>query len=311
MTHPLDSAGYRRLLDLQHRIYDHGVREGVEDGRDHADPAQPLWLTDFNHLDVAPLLGGLHVRYFGEAWGEPLDWTLECLAEPEVASLVTDLAFSGPDEGANGTREWDFGPLLDSDARFPMLRSLYVRPTEPADHNMSMIVRRDLIMQEGGEIARFVAKAPCLNELTVPNAPDVRFFDVPLPHLNRLRIGGGSDTQQFIDRLAGSDNLPSLGCLDFSESTELHLAWKHERGAGSVTSFDAYERLLKSPAGQRLRALYLRNTCLDLDALETLQALHPRLQFMVIQAGSGGYVSHFRRNVFPWRHLIQPDPGDA
>ena len=84
-----------------------------------------------------------------------------------------------------------------------------------------------------------------------------------------------------------------------------------ERGAGSVTSFDAYERLLKSQAGQRLHALYLRNTCLDLDALEALQTLHPRLQFMVIQASGGGYVSHFKRNVFPWRHLIQPDPGDA
>lgn len=311
MTHPLDSAGYRRLLDLQRRIHAHCERESAEDGHDHADPAEPLWLTDFNHVDVAPMRAGLHVRYFGEAWGEPLDWALACLAEREVASLVTDLAFSGPDEGANGTREWDFGPLLDSDAHFPMLRSLYVRPTEPADHNMSMIVRRDLIMQEGGEIARFVAKAPFLAELTVPNAPDARFFDVPLPHLSRLRIGGGSDTQQFIDRLAGSDNLPSLGCLDFSESTELHAAWKRERGAGSVTSFDAYERLLKSPAGQRLHALYLRNTCLDLDALEALQALHPRLQFMVIQASGGGYVNHFKRNVFPWRHLIQPDPGDA
>ncbi|AOI75412.1 MULTISPECIES: hypothetical protein [Burkholderia] len=311
MTHPLDSAGYRRLLELQRRIHDHCASEGAEEGHDHADPAEPLWLSDFNHLDVAPLRAGLHVRYFGEAWGEPLDWTLACLAEPEVASLVTDLVFSGPDEGANGTREWDFGPLLDSDAHFPILRSLYVRPTEPADHNLSMIVRRDRIMQEGGEIARFVAKAPFLAELTVPNAPDARFFDVPLPYLSRLRIGGCYDTQQFIDRLAGSDNLPSLGRLDFSESTELHSAWKHERGAGCITPFDAYERLLKSRTGQRLHALYLRNTCLDLDALEALQALHPALQLMVIQAGRGGYVSHFRKNFFPWRHLIQPDPGDA
>ncbi|MDN7932194.1 hypothetical protein QZM52_12980 [Burkholderia metallica] len=311
MTHPLDSAGYRRLLDLQRRIHDHGEREAAEDGRDHRDPAEPLWLTDFNHVDVAPMRAGLHVRYFGETWGEPFDWTLACLAQRDVASVVTDLAFSGPDEGANGTREWDFGPLLDSDARFPMLRSLYVRPTEPADHNQSMIVCRDLIMQEGGEIARFAAKAPFLTELTVPNAPDARFFDVPLPHLARLRIGGADDTQQFIGRLAGSDNMASLGSLDFSESTALHSTWKHARVAGSVTSFDAYERLLKSPAGQRLHALTLRNTCLDRDALEALQALHPRLSFMVIQAGSGGYVRHFEGNVFPWRHLIQRDPGDA
>ncbi|MCA8279280.1 hypothetical protein LGN21_06760 [Burkholderia cepacia] len=311
MSHPLDSAAYRLLLDLQRRIYDFCEREGAEDGRDHAGPAEPLWQTDFNHVTVAPMRAGLHVRYFGGAWEEPFDWTLQCLALRDVADLVTDLAFSGIDEGANGTREWDFGPLLDSDARFPMLRSLYVRPTEPADHNQSMIVRRDLIMQEGGEIARFAAKAPFLAELTVPNAPDARFFDVPLAHLERLRIGGGDDTQQFIDRLADCDNLPSLGWLDFSESTALHSTWKRERDAGSVTSFDAYERLLKSRAGQRLRRLTLRNTCLDREALEALQALHPRLSFMVIQAGSGGYVSHFKDNVFPWRHLIQRDPGDA
>ncbi|KFG96096.1 hypothetical protein GQ56_0117125 [Burkholderia paludis] len=311
MSHPLDSAGYRRLLDLQRRIHDYCEQEGAEDGRDHADPAEPLWLTDFNHVAVAPMRAGLHVRYFGGAWDEPFDWMLQCLAERDVAACVTDLAFSGPDEGANGSREWDFGPLLDSDAQFPMLRSLYVRPTEPADRNQSMIVRRGRIMQEGGEIARFVAKAPFLAELTVPNAPDAAFFAVPLAHLNRLRIGGGSDTQQFIDRLAGSDSLPSLGWLDFSESTELHSTWKHRRDAGSVTSFDAYERLLRSPAGQRLHTLALRNTCLDREALDALQALHPRLSFSVIQAGSGGYVSHFRENVFPWRHLVQRDPGDA
>ncbi|RQZ89295.1 hypothetical protein DF053_10245 [Burkholderia cepacia] len=311
MSHPLDSVAYRLLLDLQRRIHDFCEREGAEYGRDHADPAEPLWQTDFNHVTVAPMRAGLHVRYFGGAWEEPFDWTLQCLALRDVADLVTDLAFSGIDEGANGTREWDFGPLLDSDARFPMLRSLYVRPTEPADHNQSMIVRRDLIMQEGGEIARFAAKAPFLAELTVPNAPDARFFDVPLAHLERLRIGGGDDTQQFIDHLADCDNLPSLGWLDFSESTALHSMWKRERAAGSVTSFDAYERLLKSRAGQQLRTLTLRNTCLDREALEALQALHPRLSFMVIQAGSGGYVSHFKDNVFPWRHLIQRDPGDA
>lgn len=311
MSHPLDCAGYWRLVDLQRRIHARDEREGAENGVDHADPAAPLWQTPLNHVAVAPLRAGLHVRYFGEAWDGPFEWTLRCLAERQVADVVADLAFSGPDEGANGTREWDFGVLLDSDARFPMLRSLYVRPTGPADHNASMIVRRDLIMQEGGEIARFAAKAPFLTELTVPNAPDERFFEVALGHLSRLRIGGGYDTQQFIDRFADSDNLSSLGTLDFSESTELHATWRGKRVAGAVTTFESYERLLKSKAGRRLHTLYLRNTCLNLDELETLQALHPRLQFMVIQAGRGGYVSHFGRNVFPWRHLIQGDPGDA
>ncbi|WGY72636.1 hypothetical protein KEC55_22915 [Burkholderia cepacia] len=42
MTHSLDSAGYRLLLDLPRRIHDHGESEGADDGRDHANPAKPL-----------------------------------------------------------------------------------------------------------------------------------------------------------------------------------------------------------------------------------------------------------------------------
>jgi len=30
---------------------------------------------------------------------------------------------------------------------------------------------------------------------------------------------------------------------------------------------------------------------------------------MVIQAATGGYVSHFAKDVFPWRHLVPGDPG--
>ncbi|WP_157653587.1 hypothetical protein [Burkholderia ubonensis] len=50
---------------------------------------------------------------------------------------------------------------------------------------------------------------------------------------------------------------------------------------------------------------------IGLAGLEALQALHPRLQIMVIQAAHGGYVSHFKRDVFPWRHLVQKGPGEA
>ncbi|WP_295521988.1 hypothetical protein [uncultured Stenotrophomonas sp.] len=43
--------------------------------------------------------------------------------------------------------------------------------------------------------------------------------------------------------------------------------------------------------------------------MQTLQALRPGLQFMVIQAGMGGYVSHFEQNVFPWAHRVPADTG--
>jgi len=174
MPQPQRSPGHRQLLELQSRIHEYCREASAERQLDHENPAHPLWLVDFNFLALAPMRAGLHVEYFGETWGEPITWTLQCLTRQDVADIVTSLAFTGPDEGANGTRDWDFGPLLEVDVHFPVLRSLFVKPTEPADHNTSLICRADL--EEGGDIARFVAKIPYLTELTIPNAPDASFL---------------------------------------------------------------------------------------------------------------------------------------
>lgn len=308
--HPLSTAGYQRLLQLQRRIHDHTLDIAREYGRADQDVAHPLWLSDYNYLTITPMRGGLHVEYFGEVHARPLAWTLECLSEQAVADTLTSLVFSGPDEGANGTREWEFTSLLDTDVTFPILRSLAIRPTAPHEHNRSQIQRAGAMMEEQGEIARFAAKAPNLSELVVPNAPDQSFFEHPMPNLHSLRIGGGYDTQAFVDNMAASSNLPNLKTLDFTESTELQFTWKAQREPDAVTSPAAYEKLFRSKAFDSLRSLYLRNTCLTLEQLEALQAIRPQLQFMVIQEPHGGYVSHFSKNVFPWRHLVQADPGE-
>ncbi|MGG6344951.1 hypothetical protein ACQ5SA_17075 [Stenotrophomonas indicatrix] len=305
---PFDHA-QQQLLALQQRIHAFNLDSAAEHELDIQDPASPLWEALQERVTVAPLYGGLHVEFFGNPWEEPFAWTLACLSDPRVADAVMSLSFTGPDEGANGTREWEFTALLDSDVRFPRLRSLSIRPTEPADHNMSLVQRAGTIMEEDGEIARFVSKAPHLSELVVPNAPDPAFFEVPLPHLHSLRIGGGSDTQRFIDNLVASRNLPALGLLDFSESTELQFSWADAREPDAVTSFAAYERLFASDAFDALHTFRLRNSALDVAQLQTLQGMRPRLSFMVIQAATGGYVSHFARDVFPWRHLVPGDPG--
>lgn len=269
----------------------------------------PLWVSNYNYLAIAPMGGGLHVEFYGELWDEPFQWVLECLAEKSVADTISSLAFSGPDEGANGTREWEFTSLLDTQVSFPILRSLSIRPTEPQDHNISLIQRAGTCMEESGELARFVQKAPYLSELVVPNAPDSTFFQVELPHLSTLHVGGGSDTQGFIENLAESTNLPALAVLDFTESTELQFTWSNKRHEGVITSFASYERLLRSTACEPLTSLRLRNTCLTLEQLQSLQAIRPDLQLMVIQSTQGGYVNHFSKDIFPWRHLVQPDPG--
>jgi hypothetical protein len=199
--------------------------------------------------------------------------------------------------------------LLDADVTFPILRSLVVRPTEPDHHNASLIVHEGTIMDEGGDIARLVAKMPYLTELTVPNAPDESFFVQALPYLKSLRIGGNYNTQHFIANLARAGNLPSLTSLDFTESTELQMTWRKERDDEYVTSTAAYTALLESSVGAQLKVLCLRNTRLSLAELQALQAIRPALQFMVIQAAQGGYVSHMARDVFPWKHLVPGDPG--
>lgn len=305
---PFDHA-QQQLLALQQRIHAFNLDCAAEHELDIQDPAGPLWAALQERVTVAPLYGGLHVEFFGNPWEEPFAWTLACLSDQRVGDAVMSLSFSGPDEGANGTREWEFTALLDSDVRFPRLRSLSISPTEPADHNMSLVQRAGTIMEEDGEIARFVSRAPHLGELVVPNAPDAAFFEVPLPHLHSLHIGGGSDTQRFIDNLAASRNLPALGLLDFSESTELQFTWADAREADAVTPFAAYERLFASDVFDALHTFRLRNSALTLEQLQSLQAIRPRLSFMVIQAATGGYVSHFAKGVFPWRHLVPGDPG--
>lgn len=303
------SPGYQALMALQRRIHAFTIEAAAEMDSDIDQPDAPLWTNTYQYLAVAPLHGGLHVEYFGDIWEEPFQWTLACLAAQDVADTLVSLAFTGPDEGANGTREWEFTPLLDSAVHFPRLRFLSIRPTAPEGHNISMIVRAGTIMEEGGEIARFAAKAPYLSHLTVPNAPDAAFFQVPLDHLSVLRIGGGMDTQGFIGHLADARNLPALGLLDFTECTELQCRWADSRAADAVTAFSSYQKLFASAAFDRVHSMQLRNSRLSLEELQTLGALRPKLQFMVIQAAQGGYVSHFSKDVFPWRHLVQPDPG--
>jgi len=309
MATPSFAPTQQTLLELQQRIHAFSLDTASEYDLDIADPAGPLWLALQTRLTVAPLYGGLHVEFFGNPWDEPFEWTLACLSDPGVAAAVMSLRFTGGDEGANGTREWAFTSLLDSNVQFPRLRSLGISPTAPEHHNTSLIQRAGSIMEEAGEIARFASRAPHLTELVVPNAPDARFFDVPLPHLNVLQIGGGYDTQHFIEHLAASRNLPALGLLDFSESTELQFTWADARQADAVTPFAAYERLFASDAFAAVHTFRLRNSALSVAQLQTLQALRPGLQFMVIQAGMGGYVSHFEKNVFPWAHLVPGDTG--
>ena len=298
---------------LPQRLHDLALATAAErnDGAPENPLTVPLYESDFTRLSLAPMRQGWHVEYFGDTWGDAFDETLACLSRQDVADCITSLSFSGIDSGANGSREWMFTPLLDSPVTFPRLRSLFIKPTQPEDHNQSLVCTSDGILEEGGDIARWVRKTPHLSELTVPNPPNADFFAVPLPQLRSLCVGAHFDTQNFIRNLAAATHLPGLTLLDFSESTEQQMVWPADRVPGGITAFEDYEALLHSPMGAQLRVLRLRNTCLGLDQLQQLQGVRQGLQFMVIQSTIGGYVSHFAQDVFPWRHLVPADPGLA
>src|SRR5262245_2743377 len=72
------------------------------------------------HECVAVCAGpeGVDVDFWGEALGESYLELIEALGTPLVADALRSLTLRGPDEGANGTRNWNLGPLVAEGARF-------------------------------------------------------------------------------------------------------------------------------------------------------------------------------------------------
>lgn len=194
------------------------------------DSDYPLHVIDFrSRLLFADLGNGLEIEYYGdvEPDGEPCVWQvfLEALTQPAVANNLTSLRITGPDEGANGSRTHDFADLLSTTTQFPALVNLFIRPTGVNDHNMV-----DIMPQQ---IANLIARCPNLQSLTLPHPPEADFFEKPLPHLHYLRTGMGWQTHDFIKHLANSQNMPSLGVLDFTDSLNVfrqNLSDKEQKG---------------------------------------------------------------------------------
>jgi hypothetical protein len=265
---------------------------GKEDG-------VPIRLADPDYcssrLMVADLGGALAVHYFGEDYGIP-DAAAKLLAKQEIAEHIVSLRIDGPDQGANGTREWRFDPILKKRPQFSMLRDFWIRPTATSDHNFSIVADEQL--------SPLLSLMPQLTNMTVPNAPDTAFFDVPYARLRSIMIGMEWRTHGFIANLAQATNCPALTSLDFSDSLAPFLTYDQQEPEWDSTAFDDYIALLKSPVGQKLRMLRLRNTRLTESQFVELQSLHPHLQFSVILDVPHVYVSHWKGKQFPYRHVL-------
>lgn len=238
------------------------------------DPKLPAQCIErFQFADVA---GQLHVDFYGLSWGGAYSLFMAGIASEPIASAMASVRISGPDEGANGTRNWDLTVLANSAAAFPKLRSLHIEQGRPADHNRT-IVAADY--DEAGVLAEVARRAAHLVELTTPSAPSKEFFATDLPSLEYLNVDAGYDTQDFILNMSRSSRLPRLRCLEWGEYCETHMKDWRER----CTPLDHYRALFGSGAFRPVRRFVFRNPTCSPAELAELKSLRPVLQLLLVR----------------------------
>lgn len=231
-------------------------------------------------LSIFENAGLFYLTYYGMPFNQPFqDLLLKVLAAPEVATRIRNLTFLGPDEGANGTRNWDFSPLLETDVEFPELTTLFIEPGEPDHHNQPIVAKS---YDEEGMLGKFLLKAPKLSSLTSPTAPDGTFFKVGERPIYYLRIETGYDHQNFIHNLSQSSSFPQLRALDFGDFNDRYMPDYQNY----CTPFEHYRQLFESEAFSGIKVFNLRNSILIPDQLSELKAVRKNLAIKLIQSYS-------------------------
>jgi hypothetical protein len=238
--------------------------------------------TDNERVLFAEERGALHVEIYSDPLGDSFLEVLETLAQPEVASRLGYLSLRGPDEGANGTRNWDLSRLLESDVQFPWLRGLFIEPSGPEWHNRSIVA---VDYDEAGMLGQLLDRAPALSYLVAPSAPDRTFFQRTAHPLQYLRVEAGYDPQTFIRSVSESDCFPTLRQLDYTDYCERYA----DDYPARCTPFEDYRALFEAPAIVPVRSFTLRNAVLSPEQLLELKALRPALLFTTVQS-FGEYV---------------------
>jgi hypothetical protein len=254
---PLD-----RLVSLQRRI------------EARADPYPVAEFVD--RLCVTKVREKAHLDFYGDPFGESFVDLLNTLLDPTVANSVVSLDLRGPDTGANGTRNWDLSSLADGAVHFPALRQLSIEQTKPADHNRSIVARS---YAEDGVLAKILAKAPRLEALITPSAPNAQFFNIPSHPIQYLSVDSGYDHQGFIANLARSACFPKLRSFEFGEFNETYLA-DH---VAQTTPFSNYRELFASPAFASVRAFQWKNPVCSAAEIAEIKTLKPGCQVKVVR----------------------------
>ncbi|MGH6615155.1 hypothetical protein [Sphingomonas sp.] len=246
-------------------------------------------------LTVTDLGGVLAIDYYGSEYAG-WEYFERALAQPGIAEHIGQLRIAGPDQGANGLKEWDFSGLIQAAPRFPRLTDFRISISDPGDHNQSCVA--------DDQLPALLVLLPALRNLALPHAPEPGFFDLDLPELRWIRTGGDFRTRSFIRHLADATRLPGLHFVDFTDSLAPFMETEEGPPDWNSTPFEDYQRLFEAPIMERCRSFRLRNTRLSEDQYRTLQALRPECQFSVVLAPPHSYVSHWGNSRFPYRHLL-------
>lgn len=242
-----------------------------------ADRNEPDTSAEYlQHLAITQTGDVFNLEFYGDCFEESFDDLLNTLAAPAVARSIGSLILRGPDEGANGTHNWDIEPMLATVATFPQLKTFSIQLNQPADHNRS-IVASDY--DEDGILALLLSKSPRMQELTIPSAPSQAFFEVGERPLRFLSIDAGYDTQDFIANLAKSSCFPNLQCLEWGEYNETYT----DENLANCTPTESYRELFQSGAfGSVTRFVWRNPVCTD-DEIRELKAMKPGLQLFVVR----------------------------
>jgi hypothetical protein len=283
------------LADVQHQLNAIQDAEDAQyDRKSHPDYfPEPDWRS---RLLVSNIGGRLAVEYYGQNYEAQWDAVQMALASPDVAPQLALVRLTGPDDGANGLRTWDFKTLLAAKPFFPQLTHVHIEPTEPSHHNFSVV--------EDEQLPPVLATMPYLRRLVLPQAPEPAFFSLALDELRYLRIGMEHRTRGFIEHLAMSRSLPALVKLDFADSLGPWLNTKPQPPEWTSTPFRHYEALLRSTAVPQMKVLFLRNAKLTEKQFRTLQDLRKDLQLASIIATPLVYVRHWGSSQFPYSHVL-------
>jgi hypothetical protein len=217
-----------------------------------------------------------HLDYYGDPSGEAFGELLDTLADRRVAYSLASLELRGPDEGANGTRNWDLTPIADCAVSFPELRRLSIEQSKPADHNRTIVARS---YEEDGVLAKILAKAPALEVLVTPSAPNADFFRVGQRPIEHLSVDTGYDHQRFIANLAESSCFAHLRSFEFGEYNETYM----EDFAAHVTPFADYQRLIGSSAFASVQVFQWRNPACSPAEMEQIKKLKKGRQVLVVR----------------------------